>query len=200
MEQELEYKGFKIEIRVDADATNPIEEWDGNARYMLNHKRYRLQNDTNLNTDDYNSWEELKKDLIKKYKVLAILPVYMYDHSGQTINTTGYGGMYGYFDSGQIGWVFVNKECLKEWGYKSRKGYEKATERTLEDDMRSNVELYDTYIRGDVYGFRAIDTLDDEVIDSCWGYYGDSGVEEAIEQAKLSIDFEIKRVGDILVK
>ena len=190
----IEYKGYKIEIEQDMNPCDPIAEWDGNARYALSHGRFNLQNDTDLSTDDYGGWDEFEKALKKKYKALAILPVYMYNHSGITINTTGFSCRW---DSGQIGFVFVNKECLNEWGYKSVRGYEKASGRTIQEDMISNVNLYDTYLRGDVYGYRVIDSDGDE-IDSCWGYYGDSGIKEAIEQGKGIIDFEIKEKKDLV--
>lgn len=188
----IEYKGFTIKIEPDFDACDPIAEWDGNVKYALWHRRYKLQNDTDLNTDDYSGWDELKQALIKKYRALAILPVYMYDHGGQTIRTTPFGGMYGYFDSGQLGFAFINKECLNEWGFKSRRGYEKATGDTLEDAIRQNVSLYDSYIRGDVYGY-IIEDENEEQIDSCGGWYGDEGLEDMIAECKAIIDHEIEK-------
>ena len=179
-----DYKNYKIRISQDTNASNPIEDWDGNAKYALFHKRLGVQNDTDLHTKDYSGWVEFKKALVKKYKALAILPVYMYDHSGQTISTEPFSCKW---DSGQLGFVFINKEVLKEWGFKSRKGYEKATDRTLEDDLRRNVALYDDYITGNVFGFEVLDS-EDEVLDSCWGYYGDGGREDATNEAKSIID------------
>jgi len=179
----INYKGYEIKIEQDLNPENPIAEYDGNALYALSHSRYSLQNDTDLSADDYNSWDEFKEALIKKYKALAVLPVYMYDHSGITINTIGYSCRW---DSGQIGFVFVNKACLKEWGYKSVKGYEKAAGKTILEDLISNVKLYDSYLCGEVYGYNI--TKDGEDIDSCWGYYGDDGQEDMIAEAKSVID------------
>ena len=183
-----DYKGFKIKIIQDECPSNPIEEWDGNVRYALNHRNYRLQNDTDLNTKDYGSWDEFKQALIKKYRPLAILPVYMYDHSGQTISTSPFSCKW---DSGQLGFAFINKECLKEWGYKSRKGFEKCAKQTLEKAIEQNVALYDDYIQGNVWGYEVEDAEGDQ-IDSCWGYYGDDGMKEAISEAKAIIDYEVK--------
>ncbi len=36
--------------------------------------------------------------------------------------------------------------------------------------MRGEVEVYDQYLRGDVWGFEVIE--DGEVKDSCWGFFG----------------------------
>ena len=183
----IDYKGFTIKIQPDTDASNPIEDWDGNAKYALFHSRYNLQNDVDLDTDDYNGWDEFKQALIEKYKPLAILPVYMYDHSGQTIRTTPFSCRW---DSGQLGFVFVDLPTLKEWGYDSKEAYEKGAGRTLEEDLISNVSLYDDYITGNVWGFELVDS-DDDTVDSCWGFYGDSGKEEAISQAKQYADSEV---------
>lgn len=184
----VQYKGYTIEIEQDDFAVNPLEDWDGNVKYALFHKRYKLQNDTDLHTPDYNSWGEFEKVLIKKYKTLAILPIYMYDHSNITINTTGFSCRW---DSGQIGFAFINKECLKEWGYKSRKGYEKATKCTLEEDIISNVELYADYLSGSVYMFNIKD-LNGEDVNNCAGFYGyDHEKSGLLEHARSSIDGEI---------
>jgi hypothetical protein len=44
----------------------------------------------------------------------CILPVYLYDHSGLTINTTGFTCPW---DSGQIGWIYASHEQVKaEYG------------------------------------------------------------------------------------
>lgn len=56
-----------------------------------------------------------------------------------------------------------------------------ATVRVLEGELES---LRD-YIRGDVYGWEAVD-------ESCWGYYGNEGVKDAIETAKDTIDVHLK--------
>ena len=188
-----DYKGFKIRIVQAENPSNPIEEWDGNVRYALTHRKYSLQNDTDLNTSDYGSWDEVKQALIKKYRPLAILPVYMYDHSGQTISTSPFSCRW---DSGQLGFAFINKECLKEWGYKSRKGFEKCAKQTLEQAIKDNVALYDDYIQGNVWGYEVMDENDD-VMDSCWGYYGDSGIKEAMREAKSIVDYKVKEESQV---
>lgn len=41
----------------------------------------------------------------------------------------------------------------------------------LDELLRSEVETWDTYLRGDVYGYTVLG-LDGESLDSCWGLYG----------------------------
>lgn len=186
----INYKKHVIKLEQFSDAENPIKNWDGNCKYALFHKRYDVVNDTDLDTSDYGGWDEFKEALIEKHNPLAILPVYMYDHSGQTISTEPFGGLYGRFDSGQLGFVFVDSETLNEWGFDSKEAYEESTKRTLEDDIKANVQLYDDYITGNVWGFEVVDS-DEDHVDSCWGFYGDSGKEEALKEAKSVIDNQV---------
>ena len=77
---------------------------------------------------------------------IAILPIYLYDHSGLTINTSGFSCPW---DSGMIGWIYCTKEeyvknfCLnkapKDW---KEKAYEM---------LRSEIHLYDCYLTGNVW-------------------------------------------------
>lgn len=58
--------------------------------------------------------ERLLKVISEKY---IVLPLYLYDHSGITMNTTGFSCPW---DSGQVGWIYASKEdALKEFGGKS---------------------------------------------------------------------------------
>ena len=67
-------------------------------------------------------WAEVKKNYV-------ILPVYMYDHSGVTINT---GGFSCGWDSGQVGWIYCEKKkLLEETGYKKYELFDGDTKRKL---------------------------------------------------------------------
>jgi hypothetical protein len=95
-----------------------------------------------------------------------ILPLYLYDHSGITMNTTGFSCSW---DSGQVGYIYVSKKrAMAELGLKTfgKRGYEKTVKA-----LRQEVETYDQYLTGDVYGFQ-LEDKDGDVIDSCWGFYG----------------------------
>ena len=48
--------------------------------------------------------ERLMKVISQKY---LMLPLYLYDHSGITMNTTGFSCPW---DSGQVGWIYAFKE------------------------------------------------------------------------------------------
>ena len=99
-------------------------------------------------------------------KTYCILPLYLYDHSGITMNTGGFSCPW---DSGQVGWIYATKEAVQnEYGCKElTPDIREKAERLLQGE----VEYYDHYIRGDCYGFQLY--KDDEEIDSCWGFIGD---------------------------
>jgi hypothetical protein len=122
----------------------------------------------------------MEKDIIKRENVGVILPLYLYDHSGITMNTTGFSCNW---DSGRVGFIFISKEkMLKEYGGK-------IVTQTLKDKvtgyLKGEVETYDQYLTGDVYGYRVSEVTTcseghehETEIDSCWGYYGQEGCME----------------------
>ena len=92
-----------------------------------------------------------------------ILPLYLYDHSGITMNTTGFACQW---DSGQVGWIYVEKDAiLKNWVA------EELTPELIQqakDLMVAEVAHYDLYLRNDCYGY--ILEKDGEHVDSCYGF------------------------------
>lgn len=99
----------------------------------------------------------------KKY---IMLPLYLMDHSGLAMQTTSF---HDPWDSGQVGFIYISKEAaLKEFGGNKMTAEvrEKAEER-----MRSEVAVYDFYLRGECYGFELY--KNGELEDSLWGFMGD---------------------------
>ena len=112
-------------------------------------------------------------------EIAVMLPLYLYDHGGITMNVGGYSCPW---DSGQVGWIYVSKADAREnWGLSrlSRKAREHA-----ERILRAEVEEYAQYLRGEVYGFRweveeaevceCCDNVEWNTVDeeSCWGFLG----------------------------
>lgn len=157
--------GKTLEVILEDYPQNPRED-DNLTKMICFHGRYSLGDKHNYNHKDYGGWAEMKKAIIKKEKSKVILPLYLYDHSGITISTSPFGCQW---DSGQIGWVIVTKDKINE-AYKvkriTKKDIEKAT-----NSLLAEVERYDQYIRGEVYGYRLLDEKGNEE-DSCWGYFG----------------------------
>lgn len=127
-------------------------------------------------------------------KHYIILPLYLYDHSMTSISTRSFIGRahHAEWDSGQVGiMVMTKKQAHEEWG-RGKKGIEGAIR-----CMKSEVEEYDNYLRGNVYGYEVYrndpETCEDDPgdgIDSCWGFYGDYD-GYVLEAAKEAVDSDI---------
>jgi len=169
--------GKTINIFADENAESP-REWDNLGTMICFHRRYNLGDSHSFNHNDYNGWDEMERAIEKEYDAV-VLPMYMYDHSGITISTSPFSCPW---DSGQIGFIAISKEkARKEYGWKL---ITKARKEKLTKYLEGEVETYDQYLRGDVYGYEVLDE-NGEQEDSCWGYYGlDSAIEEAKAMAK----------------
>lgn len=160
-------KKFELEIEQDSSPESP-REWDNLGTMVCFHKRYDLGDDNSYCSNNYDGWEEMKEDIIEKENVHTILPLYLYDHSGITMSTSPFSCNW---DSGQVGWIFVSKDKVKR---------ESLDETKIEEYLKGEVEVYDQYLTGDVYGYKIyeVTTCDlghehRELVDSCWGFYGE---------------------------
>jgi len=179
----MDYKGYTIRIEQDDTCSDSPRDWSNLGVMVCFHTRYALGDKNHgYNFNDYGSWQELKQAIIKKEKPLIILPVYMYDHSGLTINTTGFSCPW---DSGQIGFMFATKQYVRDEYAKKR--ISKQLKERVKTVLINEVEIYDQFLRGDVYGY--IIEKNGEHIDSCWGYYGR---EIAETEAKSIVNYFVK--------
>ena len=185
---ELYYvKNYVVEVIQDEDAESPRTSFDNLGKMICAHGRYSL-GDEQLDVDNYDSWEEAKKDIVKDG---VCLDLYLYDHSGITMSTSPFASRW---DSGQVGFIYVSKEDLRK-EYKVKKITKNIRKEAIEV-LQAEVETYDQYLVGDIYGFKIwkledeyikyldekkknIEELDiheiqanGEEIDSCWGFYG----------------------------
>ena len=176
------YKNHKIELSYDEYANSPRED-DNLGTMICFHNRYNLGDKHSYDKNDFDSWAELEKQIIKDNGDSIILPLYLYDHSGITIKTTPFNCN---FDSGRVGLIFISKEKIrKEYNTKriNKNLLNKVTEYLI-----AEVKTYDKYLTGEIYQYDII--KDDESIDSCCGYYSE---EDAINDAKSIIDYRIKQ-------
>ena len=168
-----------LELRIlhNDMAESPRTAWDNTAKMVCFHKRYNLGDKHDYHPEDFDGWDALREQIEQDYSVLAIKPLYLYDHSGITINTGGFSCRW---DSGQIGWIFIHNDA------------EESLAELFEDRLNaiidSEVKIYDEYLRGNVFGFQLVEksicescgTTEEEIIDSCWGFYGDDIKENGI--------------------
>ena len=125
-------------------------------------------------------------DTLNDYSV--ILPLYLYDHSGITMNTSGFSCPW---DSGQVGWIYADYNMIK-------KEYGEVTPETLERAkalLESEVEEYDYYLTGQCYGYKLYEG--DAEIDSCWGFLG--SISDVSKHIKEHLPIECENIVDSLV-
>lgn len=131
--------GYEARYLIYEESPESPREWDNLSRMICFHNRYSLGDKTELKAGDFDGWEGLKSYLVKEESAAAILPLYLYDHSGIKISTGPFSCPW---DSGQVGFVYVTRDQLK------REGLTKAKAREV---IMAEVETYDEYLKGDVY-------------------------------------------------
>ena len=103
--------------------------------------------------------------LLERLEPKAILPVYVYEHSGSSISTSPFSCRW---DSGQIGFIYIaDKEKFKK-----AFGLKKMNNQKALDVMDSIIREINTIWNGFVYGFIVKDNESGEHIDSCGGFIG----------------------------
>jgi hypothetical protein len=106
--------------------------------------------------------------------------VFLYDHSGLAMNTIGF---HCPWDSGQVGYVHVTLEAVREeFGVKR---VTKALREKTEDILRGEIVSYDAYLAGRVYGY--VIENDGEEVDACWGFFGDYELD-CLSEARAFVD------------
>ena len=190
----IDYKGMLIEVHQDELDESP-REWDNLGTMVCFHGRYEL-GDTGhgYDHDDYSSWNELAEDIQRREDVAVILPLYLYDHSGLRMKVGSFNGLlpqgHAEFDSGQVGWIYITKQQIRK-KYGAKRVTLQRIER-VERLLRGEVNTYDQYLSGQIYGYVALDPGTGDTIDSCWGFYGDPG-DDMLPEARSAIDCHLRR-------
>lgn len=186
--QKMTYKRFQnskyiIDVFEDECGGDPRIEMDNLGKMVCFHKRYNLGDKTALCSNQFDGWDALSKHLSDEMDAEVILPLYLYDHSGITISIYPFND---HWDSGQIGFIYATKKAImKEYN---------VTEITpdiideVEKALIIEVEIYDYYLRGEVYIFDIYEKDDqgnekEEIIDSVGNIYGDSELKDIIQEA-----------------
>jgi len=158
-----------VQIVRDDDPQNPRRDYDQFGVMACFHKRYDLGDEGHgIRSEDFDGWDEMKQHIWDELDAAVVLPMYMYGHSGITVNTTGFSCPW---DSGQIGFIFITNKQLAEEYPKAQVESGEALE-IAKRLLIGEVETYDNYLTGACYGYRVIDE-DGEETDSCWGFIGD---------------------------
>lgn len=175
---------YTVKVVQDNNPMNPRTEWDNLCTMVCFHRRYNLGDMNHGFTP-----ESIREYLSENKKTVFWKPLYLYDHSGITISTGPFSCSW---DSGQVGYIFVERDrFLKAFGFK--KMTKKAKER-LEALLTGEVEDYDNFLTGEVYGYMVEEEEDGNIVESCWGFNGEPkyALEEGISVAKWQIKRDIK--------
>lgn len=177
--EEKQHRGCTCQVLYDDNAESPAYSRDMFGT-MYNQGGYYFEGH---NLEEILDTDEDGKTFTKPEYICV--RVYIYDHSGITIWASREPQRCGW-DSGLLGVYAVEKtKAEKEFGDLNNPDNMEKVFKLLE----AEVEEWDTYCRGDIYGFEVYDE-DDCLIDSCWGYYGapDEVMEEAISIADCYAD------------
>lgn len=182
---------YTIIVGTDDYPESP-REWDNLGTMVCFHHRYELGDNHGFETPNVffhvlsglypeTATMDLTDEQLERCETVAhekniILPLYLYDHSGITMNTTGFSCPW---DSGQVGWIYVSKEEIRRDFNVSR--VSSKLEERIRNILDGEVETYDQFLRGEVYCY-SIEKGGNNV-DSCCGFYGnhnDSGLRENV--------------------
>ena len=180
-------KNDKVKVIQDSDPSSPRED-DNLGTMVCFHNRYDLGDKHDYSHKDYDGWKEMLKGIDKREDACIILPLFLLDHSGITMSTKDFNDRW---DSGQVGYIFVSKKKVRE--EYSVKRITKAIAEKACSVLEAEVETYDQYLRGDVYGFEIWKLgkksgKEKEMIDSCWGYYGE---EECMKEGEACVPEQV---------
>ncbi len=188
-----EHKDFIIEIVADDNPVSP-RQWDNLGTMFCWHPEYELgdglpermkQRFSRWNATEVEAFERWK-NLHRKH--LLVLPLYLYDHSGVAFSATPFACCW---DSGHVGWIYATHDRLKEVY-----AVDVVTPAILEqarEVLLHEVKAYDQYLGGDVWGYVIREKHKKrrhQVLASCFGFYGQEGLQECLTQARQAADAE----------
>ena len=187
---------YKITIFHDTDAESPRESCDNLGHMVCWHRRSNLGDET-VNPEEYGAEPE---SVLPNAKGLIYLPLYLYEHGEQTMNTSGFSCGW---DSGQVGWIYATPEHVRK--HMQWKNITEARREHVLKCLRAEVEEYSQYLMGHTYGFKIENeqhcghcgqTINSDDVESCWGFIGDdiesNGIldcvpEELYEMARVAM-------------
>jgi hypothetical protein len=178
-------RALNITIRLSIDDENPLD-WNDSIKVVYSSSGYMLGNERASNLAEHimdllEYGEEYRSRMYDKHgdtkdlfdvllerlntKGYVALPVYAYIHSGVTVKTSPFGCRW---DSGLSGFTYTKRtDYIKDFGAKKH-----VKNITIENHLKGNLETFDTWLRGEVYGFSIEDAETGDFLDSCGGFYG----------------------------
>lgn len=208
----FEVNGFKVTIGYDLTAESP-HDWElRGADLTMWGRHWDFPNDAGIDMDNFYGWGDVADRLLhpkrnrdergrfakgyESVRALVLLPVYVYDHSGISLQA----GSRTYpfsdrWDSAQCGVAYVTPENWKQLSDKPWTGNDAQVDRA-EREIKSLVRDYGRYCNGDVYSF-AIEDFDGEYVESCGGFYDYDECEKEARWTAEHTEHEPKCTGTL---
>lgn len=177
------YRNSEIAIYQDDDPHDTPNDWDPESACIVYDHRdfcsipvihgYAL--DSGWNRTIFEHWIEGNKTVEFGGIRYWIFPVYLFSHSCQTLYLSrGDANKYEPtgFDTSFKGFALVSRQYRDQW---SKEGALKIAGELI--------KAWSMFLHGEVYGYRSASG-------SCWGFYGNEGKKQMIEEAKSEIDFD----------
>lgn len=163
---------LRVRINYDPEPDNP-KNWDNLGEITYNGRSRYVLGTEGIDNDRF---DEISRQ-VRDGKLIGI-PVWAYVHSGSTIRAAWENPFGCPWDSGRSGWVYVSREKVLEEYQATR--ITKALRERVYGVLRAEVETFNQYLNGDVYGYMVERLVDGEweIADSCWGFYGLKDCEE----------------------
>lgn len=186
-----EYKGYHIDIIQDLNAESPRRDMD-NMGLLYAVDQYRSYKEVKAYYpfhDDY-IYEDPETDEPTDVEVLDddIVDILVLTFDGNTI--VAYDVDDDVPSRNFFGYLFATRKRVFEWlGFPMEGELKKEEKDKVRKVLEEEIELYNTWGSGDVYGYVVRETED-----SVWGFYG-SDFEKSglLEDARGSIDYDLSR-------
>jgi hypothetical protein len=123
------------------------------------------------------SLNDIEEYLRTEQKAIVCLPLVIYDHSGVSMKVgSSFACDSGGWDTSQVGFIYTTQERVDELG---------VPQDSIEEQLRNEIEEYDQWGTGDVWGY-IIDTPDEDHVESCWNFYGTDYIKDEARAAAQS--------------
>jgi hypothetical protein len=170
---------LKVRIVDDHDTGSPLKEFSNVSKIVLFGKVKHLGDEHNY---DARGGIDFVKEVCEEEcggdeGFAAITDIYVYEHGGMLVSTTPFGDKW---DSWRAGFAYVTMETAREESSAADEaGLREWAKSAIEDEVGTLAQ----YVSGDVHGFEVYDDDTDEIVESCYGFYGEDYCREEAEGA-----------------
>lgn len=173
-------ESLRLKILRDDHADSP-RAWDNLGTMVCWHRKYRLGDERPK--CDPTEWRESAN----LPEGTVILPLHLYDHGGITMSVGAFGDPW---DSGQVGWIYATPDKIRD-------SFGNFNSEIVERSLRREVEVYASYLEGDVWRFTVervtkcshCGSESVEIVDNCGGFFGDDkdGIAESLSSQAIPL-------------